>query len=214
MDADLASFGHWFSVYLVVHVWKVPVSGKDVKQRSTLALDTMCSSARTSYGSFTAPLAMTTMLLPWLHVSSSPGSIRWMISIHSSYFWIPELIWFRVTCPNKLISNTQATVGWPEYIHSYWWTYRWSALVYQTVGTTALRKQEGNRSTVSGWSVSGTDEHGTHCHMALSLNRPPRRRETTHWPAEQAVIGEAISKPQMPGVLFQLLFFQKNLEAS
>lgn len=139
MDADLASFGHWFSVCLV-HVWKMPVSGKDVKQRSTLALDTMCSSARTSYGSFTAPLAMTTMLLPWLHVSSSPGSIRWMISIHSSYFWIPELIWFRVTCPNKLISNTQATVGWPEYIHSYWWTYRWSALVYQTVGTTALRK--------------------------------------------------------------------------
>lgn len=56
------------------------------------------------------------------------------------------------------------------------------------------------------------------CHRALSLKRPQRRRETSHWSAEQAVIGQSytspplvivLGKPQMPKTFFELLFFRK-----
>lgn len=82
----------------------------------------------------------------------------------------------------------------------------------------SIRETKWNRNNVTRWSVSGTAEYAMCCHRALSLKRPQRRRETSHWSAEQAVIGRSytspplvivLGKPQMPKTFFELLFFRK-----
>lgn len=81
----------------------------------------------------------------------------------------------------------------------------------QSVDKTALGKQNETEATSLAGLSRGTAEYAMCCHRALSLKRPQRRRETSHWSAEQAVIGRSytspalvivLGKPQMPKTFF------------
>lgn len=106
MYADRPSLGHWFFVTSGAHpedlwLWERRNEAKEVP----LDRHTTRYSAWTSLRVLYSPLAMATMLPPWLLVSY----VGW--SQPPSWLLISELIWLGVTYPYKRIPTHRSQMG-------------------------------------------------------------------------------------------------------